>query len=81
MLAVMTERIRLIIDTDDEVRRAVQLRRLRQAGNPTTSDVVNAILREALAEEIAENRKHLPGSERPKKKRGRPAKGEEGGAS
>jgi hypothetical protein len=49
-----TERIRLIIDTDDVVRRAVHLRRIKSAGQITVSDVVNGILREALAAEIAE---------------------------
>jgi hypothetical protein len=55
MNAVMsTERIRLIIDTDDVVRRAVGLRKLKMPSGTTNSDVVNEILRAALAEEIAQ---------------------------
>jgi hypothetical protein len=57
MNAVMTERIRLIIDTEDVVRRAVQLRKIK-SGADTISDVVNGILREVLADEIAELEQH-----------------------
>ncbi len=54
MTVLMTERIRLIIDTDDLLRRAVHLRRIKMGGSVTASDVVNGILREALAQEINE---------------------------
>jgi hypothetical protein len=50
----MPERTRLIIDTDDVLRRAVHLRRIKMPTGTTVSDVVNGILREALAREIAE---------------------------
>jgi hypothetical protein len=46
------ERTRLIIDTEDEIRLAVRLRALKTRQD--NSAVVNAILREALAAEIAE---------------------------
>ncbi len=54
MSVSMTERIRLMVDTEDVIRRAVRLRALKQGDDVTNSDVVNAILREALADEIAE---------------------------
>jgi hypothetical protein len=49
-------RIRLIIDTEDEIRRAVRLRALKMGEDVTNSDVVNEILRKALASEILEVR-------------------------
>jgi hypothetical protein len=52
MVDMATERIRLIIDTDGILRRAVHLRRLKMPDGTTVSDVVNGILREALAEEV-----------------------------
>jgi HEAT repeat protein len=52
------DRIRMIVDTEDVIRRAVQLRALKQGvvarRKVGYSEVVTAILREALAEEIAE---------------------------
>jgi hypothetical protein len=52
------DRIRMIVDTEDVIRRAVQLRALKQGVVARRkigySEVVTAILREALAEEIAE---------------------------
>ena len=83
MPATMTERIRLIIDTDDTVRRAVQLRRIKMPRGTTASDVVNEILRGALAEEIAqlggypdegEPARPEPPPAQPKRPRGRPKK-------
>jgi hypothetical protein len=72
MTALMAERIRLIIDTDDVVRRAVHLRRIKTPGTPSNSDVVNAILREALAEEIAEVEGYdKSGGEKPRRKKGK----------
>jgi hypothetical protein len=67
----MTERIRLIVDTTDDVRRAVLLRRIK-TGAASISDLVNAILREVLAEEIAEVQSYPkipPPGEQPKKRR------------
>jgi hypothetical protein len=59
MTTVMaTDRIRLIIDTDDVLRRAVHLRKIKMASGTTVSDVVNGILREALAQELAEVEKY-----------------------
>lgn len=54
MNALMTERIRLIIDTEDVIRRAVHLRKIKMPTGTTVSDVVNGILRQALAEEIGQ---------------------------
>jgi hypothetical protein len=66
MSTVMTaERIRLIIDTEDDVRRAVHLRRLKMPGTASVSDVVNAILRAALAREIEEVRAYGVGEPEP----------------
>jgi hypothetical protein len=59
MSTVMSDRIRLIIDTDDDIRRAVQLRRIKMPRGTSTSDVVNQILRQELAEEIA-SLQHAP---------------------
>jgi hypothetical protein len=56
MLA-MAERTRMIIDTDDDVKRAVKLRLLKvQASDPDAnlSSVVTSILREALAVELGQ---------------------------
>lgn len=55
-------RVRLIIDTDEEIRHAIALRvmRLKVRENrrgANQSDAVNAILREALADELAEVRR------------------------
>jgi hypothetical protein len=55
------KRIRLIIDTDDAIRRAVHLRALKMGSDVTNSDVVNDILREALADEIAEVKSYPSG--------------------
>jgi hypothetical protein len=77
MTALMAERIRMIVDTDEMMRRAVQLRRLKMPTGTTVSDVVNHILREALAEELAEVATYpgMEGEEGYKpKKRGRPRK-------
>jgi ribosomal protein S7 len=65
------DRIRLVVDTEEVIRRAVRLRALRTGKD--NSDVVNDVLREALADEITEASKfpHATG-----KKRGRkPKKG------
>src|SRR5262249_48337808 len=48
------ERTRIIIDTEDVVRRAVHLRRIKMPAGASVSDVVNGVLREALAKEIQE---------------------------
>lgn len=64
-------RIRLIIDTDDIVRRAVQLRKAKSRGGESMSDIVGAILREALAEEIGELEAHDRALDMPEKKPGR----------
>ena len=71
MTTVMAERIRLIIDTDDIVRRAVHLRRIKMPGVVSNSDVVNAILREALAAEIAEIEGYDKPAEKPRQKKGK----------
>jgi hypothetical protein len=58
MNAVMAERIRLIIDTEEEVRLAVRLAATKADVSP--SQLVNDILRKALAAEIQDARKYLP---------------------
>ncbi len=74
--AMATDRIRLIIDTDDATRRAVRLRALKMGQDTTISDVVNVILREVLADEIAEVENYpqsTPGSaKKPGRKRTKP---------
>jgi Arc/MetJ-type ribon-helix-helix transcriptional regulator len=76
MNAVMAERIRLIIDTEDVIRRAVQLRKVKSGAGESVSDIVNAILREALAEEIKELEEHAASEDRKRKKGGKPQKEE-----
>lgn len=51
MTAVMAERIRLIIDTDERLRRAVRIAAARQGKKP--SDVVNDLIRDHLADDLA----------------------------
>ncbi len=63
MVAAMAERIRIIIDTDEEVRLAVRLAATK--ADVSTSELVSTILRKALASEIEDARKYLP-----KKKKG-----------
>lgn len=58
MSVCMAERIRLIIDTDEEVRLAVRLAATKAALSP--SQVVNRILRQALAQEIRDAKKYTP---------------------
>jgi hypothetical protein len=54
----MAERIRLIIDTDEEIRLAVHLEATRQ--DLSASEVVNNILRKALASQIEDAKKYVP---------------------
>jgi hypothetical protein len=62
------ERTRLIIDTEEVIRRAVRLRALKTGED--NSEVVNAILREALADEIEEVSKYpqVKGGKKPGRK-------------
>jgi hypothetical protein len=77
MLVDMAERIRLIIDTEDVLRRAVHLRRLKMPAGTTVSDVVNGILRAALANEVEEIQSFGEiGGEAPRPKRKRKDGGE-----
>ncbi len=59
----MAERIRIIIDTEEEVRLAVRLAATK--ADLTTSQLINGILRKALGAEIEDAKKYLP-----KKKKG-----------
>jgi hypothetical protein len=54
----MAERIRLIIDTEEEVRLAIQLAATR--AGMSKSEFVNSLLRKALANEIKDARKYVP---------------------
>lgn len=56
MQSVMADRIRLIIETEEDVRLAVKLRCVRD--DVSISELVNRILREALAEEIQDAKKY-----------------------
>jgi hypothetical protein len=69
MTTVLTEHIRLIFDTEEIVRRAVQLRRVKSRSGETMSVIIDGILREALAEEIDELKKHDRGENKPKKRK------------
>jgi hypothetical protein len=54
----MVERIRMIIDTEEEVRLAVKL--AATAAGVSSSELVNSILRKALPNEIRDAKKYLP---------------------
>jgi hypothetical protein len=62
MSVVMAERIRLVILTDDELRSALRLEAAKRGVD--MSEVADAILREGLAESLAEIR------QRQKRKKG-----------
>lgn len=64
MSALMTERIRLVILTDEELRDALQLRAAKRRKNQ--SDMADEILRRELAPEIAELRDQPPDHDEPK---------------
>jgi hypothetical protein len=77
MNALMAERTRLIIDTTESIKRAILLRKIKLPSDLTISDVVNGILREALAEEIAEVERYQSEGPPPAPRRGRKPRGEE----
>lgn len=58
MLTTMAERIRIIIDADDEVRLAVRLAATKQ--DKSVSEVICNLIREHLREEVVDARKYLP---------------------
>lgn len=62
LMAERIERIRLIIDTDEDVRLAVRLAATKADVSP--SEFVNGILRKALAAELRDARKYLPSKSR-----------------
>ncbi len=61
MNVVMATRIRMIIDTEEEIRLAVKLAALKSGKG--VSELVNDILRRALAAEIKDARKYTPEKE------------------
>ena len=62
MNAVMAERIRLIIDTDEETRLAVRLAATK--ADVSVSELVTALLRKALPSELEDARKYTPRKQR-----------------
>lgn len=56
MLAEMAERIRLIIDTEEDFRLAVRLRAVKEDISP--SEVINRLIAKHLAEELVDARKY-----------------------
>lgn len=54
----MAERIRMIIDTEEDIRLAVRLAATKL--DISVSELVNKILRKALGGEIEDARKYLP---------------------
>jgi hypothetical protein len=58
MNALMTERIRIIIDTEEDVRLAVRLAATKAGVG--VSELINDILRRELADEIKDARKYVP---------------------
>lgn len=65
MIVEMAQRIRLIIDTDEELRLAVRLAATKADVSP--SQLINELIRKHLAAEITDAKKYLP-----KKKREQP---------
>ena len=61
MPTVMAERIRLIIDTEEVLRRAVRLR--AAARGITHSDVINELIRKHLPKEVADAERAIAESE------------------
>ena len=60
-----TNRIRLIIDTEDALRRAVRARAANEGVSP--SDIVNELIRKHLGPEIEEARQFINATKRRKK--------------
>ncbi len=58
MLADMAERIRIIIDADEEVKLAVKLAATKQ--DVSVSEIVCALIRKHLPLEIQDAKKYLP---------------------
>jgi hypothetical protein len=58
MLATMAERIRIIIDADEEVRLAVKLAATKR--DISISELVCGLVRDHLADEIKDARKYVP---------------------
>lgn len=58
----MADRIRMIIETDEELRLAVKLRCVRE--DVSISELVNRILRSALADELQDAKKYAKKSKR-----------------
>jgi hypothetical protein len=63
MLVTMAERIRIIIDADDEVRLAVKLAATKR--DVSISEFVCGLIRQNCPDEITDARKYLP--KKPKK--------------
>ena len=63
MHAVMAERIRLIIDTDEVNRLAVRLAAVKAGKSP--SEIVNGLIRQHLAAEIRDARKYAVPRDKP----------------
>lgn len=57
MQATMAARIRLIIDTEEELRRAVQIRAAATGRSP--SEILNDLIRENFRAEITQARKAM----------------------
>ncbi len=57
MTATMASRIRLIIDTEEELRRAVQIRAAATGRSP--SEVMNELIREHFRTEISQARRAM----------------------
>jgi plasmid stability protein len=53
----MAERTRLIIDTEEPLRRAVRIRAAKKGQSP--SDVINDLIREHLPAEVAEAKREI----------------------
>lgn len=61
MSAVMAERIRLIVDTEERFRRAVRIAAARRGISP--SDVMNELIETHLADDVAEAQKAIAAEE------------------
>lgn len=64
MSALMAERIRLIVDTEERLRRAVRIAAARRGISP--SDVLNSLIEDHLPNEVAEAEKAIKEEQDPK---------------
>lgn len=66
------KRIRMIFETDEQTRTAIQLRAVKD--HVSISDVLNRVIQECLADDYAEAAQYVENGDRPPSRRGRKRK-------